>query len=1200
MSEKRETGPGLRNAQTLWVICAVAGLLATGALSTWWMARRTDRQMRADLLLQVRLVAQALDLSQVQALTGTEADLASPAYLRLKEQLAQVKAAEHNCRFIYLTGRRPEQASPALPGGVGGPAGRIFFFVDNEPTNSPNYSPPGQELPEASEEHRRIFDTKLALVEGPVKDRWGVWVSALAPLTDPQTGALAAVLGMDIDARTWQWDVAAKTALPSSLMLALLILLATGMIAARSQPEASVKPILRRLLIPLAAVLFLLTAGLGALLVKQQRDSLHQAILKAREDVSGDMDVLLAEQARTLEACGQALLRDAGLRAALKNGNRERLLADYGPVFAKLQADKGMTHFYLADTNRVCLIRFHRPEQYGDTIDRFTLREAGRTGKTAAGLEMGQMGTVTLRCVQPVFDGGALVGYLELGKEIEDLLTTLHDLADVEIAMLIRKGDLDRSAWETGMKMLGRNADWNRFNAGALVYSSLSRLPAALERLVGELERAPGEAAAEASFDGRFWRGLTLPMADASGAEIGNLILLCDITEMKAEQNRLLMVGAGGTLVLLAGLLGFLYFLLRRTDRGIARQQESLRVSEASLRSLLEAAPEGIFVHSEGRFAFLNPAMLSLFGAARPEDLLGTEFLERIAPEYRDAVHGRAVAQLGTRGPAPLMDEKYVRLDGTLKPVETTSVDIQFHGRDAHLVFVRDITERKRAEAEHERLLAAIEQSGEIIEITDPEGIIQYVNPAFATITGYSREEALGQSPGFLKSGLHDTAFYRDLWQTLGGGKTWTGRFINRRKDGALYTEEASISPVRGASGGIINYVAVKRDITENMRLSEQLQQAQKMDSIGRLAGGVAHDFNNMLGVILGNTEFALDGMDPAQPVYADLQEIRKAAERSADLTRQLLAFARKQTVAPQVINLNDTVAAMIKMLRRLIGEDIDLEWRPGQNLWPVKVDPSQIDQVLTNLAVNARDAIADMGKLVIETTNTKIDAAYGSERVDTVPGEYVLLTVSDNGCGMDGDVLAHLFEPFFTTKAVGEGTGLGLSTVYGIVKQNCGFVNVYSEPGQGTVFKVYLPRLSAEAEEPRRQEESEPVRRGNETVLLVEDEPSMLKMIRLMLTKLGYRVLTATGPDEAIALAERHAGEFHLLLTDMVMRGMNGHALATHLTVLYPNLKCLFMSGYTANAITHHGVLDAGVHFIQKPFSMSELSAQLRETLGG
>jgi CheY-like chemotaxis protein len=338
--------------------------------------------------------------------------------------------------------------------------------------------------------------------------------------------------------------------------------------------------------------------------------------------------------------------------------------------------------------------------------------------------------------------------------------------------------------------------------------------------------------------------------------------------------------------------------------------------------------------------------------------------------------------------------------------------------------------------------------------------------------------------------------------------------------------------------------------------------------------------------------------IDPAHPLHANLEEIRKAAERSADLTRQLLAFARKQTVAPKVLDLNETVAGMLNMLQRLIGEDIHLNWQPGADLWPVKVDPSQIDQIVANLCVNARDAISGVGKITIETGNSALDEDYCAHHTGSVPGKYVLLTMSDDGCGMDKETLSHLFEPFFTTKGMGKGTGLGLATVYGIVKQNSGYINIDSEPGQGTTFTIYLPRNTDKSEQAWTEGAAEPNLRGHETILLVEDEPTILELTMEMLTTQGYTVLAASTPGEAIRLAREHAGKIHLLLTDVVMPEMNGRDLANNLLSLYPHLKRLFMSGYTADVISNHGVLDEGVNFIQKPFSMQALAAKVRKVL--
>lgn len=402
----------------------------------------------------------------------------------------------------------------------------------------------------------------------------------------------------------------------------------------------------------------------------------------------------------------------------------------------------------------------------------------------------------------------------------------------------------------------------------------------------------------------------------------------------------------------------------------------------------------------------------------------------------------------------------------------------------------------------------------------------------------------------------------------------------------------------RRMAGIIQDVTDRKKAEAEKEKLHAQLTQAQKMESVGRLAGGVAHDYNNMLGVILGYTEMALEKVAPEEPLHTDLKEILKATNRSSDITRQLLAFSRRQAIALKKLNLNATVEGMLRMLRRLIGEDIDLVWKPKANIWPVKMDPSQLDQILVNLCVNARDAISDVGKIVIETGMTTFDTPYCDDHAECIPGDYVMLAVSDDGCGMSKEIQENLFEPFFTTKEIGKGTGLGLATVYGIVKQNRGVISVYSEPGHGSSFTIYLPSDPSEVGSLSRVSGTRTDVQGKETILLVEDEEKILKMTTAMLERLGYRVIVAGTPDDAMELARSVSCDIHLLMTDVIMPRMNGRQLAQHLQSNHPNLRVLFMSGYTENIIAHHGVLEEGVNYIQKPFKKNELSIKLREVL--
>ena len=514
--------------------------------------------------------------------------------------------------------------------------------------------------------------------------------------------------------------------------------------------------------------------------------------------------------------------------------------------------------------------------------------------------------------------------------------------------------------------------------------------------------------------------------------------------------------------------------------------------------------------------------------------------------------------------------------------------------------YFRDITERKQSEAERERLMSAIEQAVETVIITDPEGNIQYVNPAFETMTGYDRADLIGQNAGMLKRVDQDQEFYEELWATISSGTTWRGTFVYKGSDDKTHTVESTISPVRDRSGTIANYVEVDHDMSAQRLIEARLRQAEKMETVGRLAGGVAHDFNNMLQVIITYTDMALSMAEAGERLHKYLIEIRRAAQRSAEITGQLLAFARKEIISPKIVDINDSVAGARKMIQRLIGESIDVAWMPGHDLWKLKIDPTQLDQILANLAVNARDAIAGVGKLTIGTQNVALDEAFCAGKPGLAPGEYLLLSVSDDGCGMDEETLSHLFEPFFTTKEAGRGTGLGLATVYGIVKQNNGYISVYSEPGDGSTFKVYLPRAEETASEYAVDLEPEFSKGGTETVLVVEDEGAILKLTRESLEQLGYTVLTAGSPEEAIRKSDEHAGAIHLLITDVVMPQMNGRQLSEQLTTSRPRLKCLYMSGYTADVMGHRRILDEGMKFIAKPFSLTVLAETVREAIDG
>ena len=504
------------------------------------------------------------------------------------------------------------------------------------------------------------------------------------------------------------------------------------------------------------------------------------------------------------------------------------------------------------------------------------------------------------------------------------------------------------------------------------------------------------------------------------------------------------------------------------------------------------------------------------------------------------------------------------------------------------------------AEETLRKLLRAVEQSADGVMVTNFHGIIEYVNPAFETLTGYCREEVYGKTPAILKSGEQTAEAYQEMWKTMLAGDVYRGILMNRKKNGELYHVEESIGPVRDAAGVITHFISNSRDLTERLRLEAQLVQSQKMDAIGNLAGGVAHDFNNLLTIITSYAELALDAVPQHSPLESKIQEILLAARRAAGLTRQLLAFSRKQPQALRVADLNAVIAPIANTLPRLIGEDIEFSFVHGQGLGRVRVDPLQIEQILMNVAANARDAMLEGGHLRIETSDVRLDDDYVQCKKALVPkGRYALITITDDGSGILPEHLGHIFEPFYTTKPAGNGTGLGLATVYGIVKQNKGFIWAYSEPQMGTVFKIYLPCVAGRGHRAEVEEVgTASAARGSETVLLVEDEPAVRRAAAEFLSLQGYTVLEAKDGVDALAVSKIHGSTIHLLVSDVVMPNMSGGLLAKELAQLRPDTKILFVSGYAGKTVLDHKVVDLDTNFLQKPYTLKQLSVKIRAAL--
>ena len=641
------------------------------------------------------------------------------------------------------------------------------------------------------------------------------------------------------------------------------------------------------------------------------------------------------------------------------------------------------------------------------------------------------------------------------------------------------------------------------------------------------------------------------------------------------------------------------------------RAKAELSESEELLGEIAALSPASIAIlksDEQGEhFLYVNAGWERLTGYSRDDATL-LKPNDTVHPDMRAQLAERASKHIRGEDVPAIHEIKIITKSGEVRWLDFAAALIRYQGAPAILTISFDITERKRAEEElresESKYRTLIENIPQKIFTKDRGSVFMSCNERLARDLEIRPDQIVGKTDyDFFPSELADK-YCADDKRVMQTGQTeeLEEKYL---QDGQEVWVNTIKTPIRQKNGTIIGILGVFYDITERKRAEEekeklqaQLNQAQKLELVGRLAGGVAHDYNNTLSVIIGYSELAMAKVRAEDPLREDLNEIYSAANRSKDVTRQLLTFARKETIVPEVLDLNATVETMLKILQKLIGEDIDLAWHPGKVPGPVLMDASQLDQILANLCINARDAITDVGRITIETGTATIDADFCSKHGGFAPDEFVLLVVSDDGCGMDRETVDHIFEPFFTTKGVGEGTGLGLSTVYGIVKQNNGFINVYSEPGRGTTFRIYLPRHSGDISGKPRSIDEQVFNGTGETVLVVEDEMAILKLTERVLSRCNYKVLLAKGPLEALEVAQAYSGEISLLITDVVMPEMNGRELANQLKILCPGIKCLFMSGYTANVIAHRGVLDEGVQFIQKPFSTKSLAAKVREAL--
>jgi two-component system, cell cycle sensor histidine kinase and response regulator CckA len=639
----------------------------------------------------------------------------------------------------------------------------------------------------------------------------------------------------------------------------------------------------------------------------------------------------------------------------------------------------------------------------------------------------------------------------------------------------------------------------------------------------------------------------------------------------------------------------------KRTEE-LSHANRELKESVQKYQMLAENLRDVVLALSpQGTITYCSPAAVE-FAGYRPEEVVGNHVGEYVVYEnQRDQVLRLLEGVNAVSAPQNVQSLEFdIRhKNGNTLPVEVTVKTVVKDGQVTSIQCVmRDTSKRRRAEEESHWKSEALEQSTDGIAIADQRDILRFVNSAWAVMHGYKKDELKDKKLNIFfsdKEGAGDIGPIDKNVEEIGGYK---GNVDHVKKDGTVFPVRMSTTAMRNDSGVVIGSVSIARDITEELKLEAQLRQAQKMESIGRLAGGIAHDFNNLLSPILGYSELLLSDFSPNDPRYEDLTEIMGASYRAKALTRQLLAFSRKQVLTMQKVDLKQVVSDFYGILRRTIREDIDAVLSVASSVSPIRADVSQIEQIIMNLAVNAQDAMPYGGKLIIGVRDTFLDEIWSATHPGSKTGAHVLLEVSDTGCGMEGDIIKNIFEPFFTTKAKGEGTGLGLSTVHGIVVQHGGGIYVYSEPGKGTTFKIYFPSMDAGASETVSSSPPQAVKGGNEIILVVEDDEPVRNVVCSILTKHGYRVINANNASECRNIIDERNGSIDLLITDIVMPETTGWELYRQLSSVWSRLKVLYMSGYADDVIAHHGMQDHEIDFIQKPFTVQTLTAKVREVL--
>ncbi|NQT68582.1 MAG: response regulator [Desulfobacteraceae bacterium] len=1014
-----------------------------------------------------------------------------------------------------------------------------------------------------------------------------------------------------------------------------------------------------RILIPLTLALALLLGGFVISFYQNQKEHLHADVINKLESVNKLFTAQLDNDAQMMGAGLEAVLRDKQLMTAFRNKDRGALLKRSSPLFEKLRGSHRITHFYFTGPDRANILRVHKPDKYGDKIDRYTTLEAERSGKLSCGIELGPLGTFTLRVVAPWYEGDRLIGFVEFGEEIEHITQRLHDILQVELYVVIEKHFLNRKNWEAGMRMLGRKAAWDQFPTVVMIDQTTEAFSAGLIEFLDEQNRTSMETDVEVLLNDRRYRTRFMHLQDVSGRGVGDMVIMFDVTDIVANL-RTAIFRVGAICLVVGGVLFLLfYILLGQIEHQIAKSSEALQDSEEKYRSMMAAMIDAAYICSPNfRVEYMNPAMIKQTG----RDAVG-EFCYKAINDFDKqcpwCVHDKI--QQGESAETKIVSPKNNRFyDISHSPI--------FHedGSVSKMTIYRDTTKSKQALKRTERLNHLNEDllgSGSLDEklrlITDkiveifkadfariwlikPGDLCDFECPhakvtegphvcrhrerclhllassgRYTHIDGGHRRVPFGcfkigrvaaeDEPKFLTDDVtNDPRIHNHDWARKFGLVAFAGYRI-LSADGkiigalALFSkqaisseEDAQLESLAGTTAQVIQAAITKE---EKKQLESQLQQSQKMESIGTLAGGIAHDFNNILFPIMGFSELALSDTPEDSPLRNNIKEILQGAKRARDLVKQILAFSRQSDQQPKPLKVQLIIKEVLKLIRSSLPSTIEIKQHISNQCGLVMADATQIHQVAMNLMTNAFQAMEDDGGK-LEVTLKEVELGLDDLTDQSMSsGAYVCLTVANTGPGMDQSVISRVFEPYFTTKEDGKGTGLGLAVVYGIVKSYKGDIRVYSEPGEGTAFHVYLPVLKSKIE----TEEIDaitPVQKGTERILLVDDEEPIIRMEKQMLERLGYQVTACTSSPDALMAFRASPGKFDLVITDMTMPNMTGVQLSQKLLEIRPDIPIIICTGFSTK-VDGEKAKAAGIRgYVMKPVVTSEIAKKIREVL--